>query len=65
MRCQNIAVVRYTWPGHDENYACIDHAAKLRDVSEALGFHLQFIPIGVPTRGEVQLVQCQQEVRDG
>ena len=64
MKCQNVAVVRYTWPGQDESYACIEHAAQIKGAAEAMGFHLQFIPIGAPTRGEVQIVQCQQEVSD-
>ncbi len=57
-RCQNIAVVRYTWPGENERYACIDHAAQVKGVADAMGFPLQFIPIGAPVSEQLPFVQC-------
>jgi hypothetical protein len=44
VNCSEMPVVRYTWPWQDEKYACIDHAIRLADIANALGFHLQFIP---------------------
>jgi hypothetical protein len=34
---------RYTWPGHDEAFVCVEHAGQLRWVAEALGLHLQLV----------------------
>ena len=52
---------RYTWPGRDEAYACVEHAKQLKNVAQALGFHLQMIPLtGVIDDEEIQ---CAQFVR--
>lgn len=45
--CTEAAAVAFTWPGQDQGYACIEHATKLKQVSEAMGFHLQLIPLVV------------------
>jgi hypothetical protein len=43
--CDAPAVVRYTWPGRDEAGACTEHALMVRNTSEAMGCHVQLIPI--------------------
>ena len=43
--CGKEATVRYTWPGRDESFACAEHGAKLATVANAIGVHLQTIPI--------------------
>ena len=55
--CENNAAFRFTWPGRDESHICIEHAAWLRRVADALGMHLQLIPLGL---GEE--FSCQQRV---
>lgn len=43
--CKNLAKYRYTWPGRDESLICEKHVAKLAAVAEAIGLHLQIIPL--------------------
>jgi hypothetical protein len=43
--CGAPAEFRYTWPGHDEKFACRLHALKLRGVAQAMGYHLQLIEV--------------------
>lgn len=43
--CDLPATFRFTWPGRDEAGICHAHAPKLRGVAEALGLHLQLIPL--------------------
>jgi hypothetical protein len=43
--CPNHAVLRYTWPGRDESWICIEHAPQLAGVARAMGLHLQMIPL--------------------
>lgn len=45
--CSEFAAVRYTWPGRDESVACITHAVNLKGVADAMGLHLQLIPLTV------------------
>lgn len=45
--CECVGVFRYTWPGKNEARACLEHAARLRRVATALGFHLEMISIPV------------------
>ena len=44
-KCGEMANLRYTWPGKDEAVICIDCAQKLTAVANAIGLHLQLIPI--------------------
>lgn len=44
-RCENAVMFRFIWPGRDEAYICLEHAEKLKGISNALGFHLQLIPV--------------------
>lgn len=43
--CTNDAVFRYTWPGKDESFICLEHSIQLRGIANALGLYLQLIPI--------------------
>jgi len=42
-RCGAPALFRYTWPGRDEMFACVEHAGGIRRVAEAMGLHLQLV----------------------
>jgi hypothetical protein len=59
-RCKNHATFRYTWPGKDESFACLEHAAQLQKIASILGMYLQIIPI-VQYEGEIF---CTQIVSD-
>ena len=60
-KCKNQAVFRFTWPGRDESFICIEHAPKLKGVADAMGFYIQLIPLS----GDEQIkVTCSQEVKD-
>jgi len=62
MKCNKQAVFRYTWPGNDEEVVCLRHAQQLKDIAEAIGLHLQLVPLS----GEEQLEKtCPQEVKGG
>lgn len=41
--CGRDALVRYTWPGKDESYACEEHARGIAAVAHHIGLHLQMI----------------------
>ena len=43
--CDNLANHRFTWPGRDESVICEEHIGKLRAVAQAIGLHLQIIPL--------------------
>lgn len=43
--CGALACFRYTWPGRDEAFVCLEHAVGLANVARAIGLHLQLIPI--------------------
>jgi hypothetical protein len=43
--CANYASHRYTWPGKDEAAICESCAGKLRGVANAIGLHVQLIPL--------------------
>ncbi len=59
MKCDKTAIFRYTWPGRDESFICLEHAIKIRAVVDAIGLHLQFIPVDVSNLDKL----CQQETR--
>lgn len=42
-RCGAPSLFRYTWPGKDEVFVCVEHAAALERVVKALDFHLQLV----------------------
>ena len=59
-QCEQLPVMRYTWPGKDEAFACIKHAQQLQGLARVMGFHLQFIPLS----GEQQTkVSCSQKLK--
>jgi hypothetical protein len=43
--CLEPAAFRFTWPGRAEMGACAEHARKLREVAQAVGFALELIPV--------------------
>lgn len=43
--CSDPASHRFTWPGRDESFICEKHVGKLRGVAQAMGMHLQVIPL--------------------
>lgn len=43
--CGNDASFRFTWPGRDESFICLEHSIKLAHVASAMGLRLQIIPI--------------------
>ena len=43
--CGIAAAFRFTWPGRDEAGICWGHAPKLKATADAMGMHLQLIPI--------------------
>ena len=43
--CQEPGAYRFTWPGHDEKEICEKHVERLRSISQAMGLHLQIIPL--------------------
>lgn len=43
--CDKPCIARFTWPGRDEAFACVSHALKLKSVAEAMGLHLQLLPL--------------------
>lgn len=45
IQCTNLAMYRYTWPGSNESFICDDHMPKLKTIADAIGLHLQIIPL--------------------
>ena len=43
--CGAMAVYRYTWPGKDEDVICEDCSRQLSAVANAMGLHLQLVPL--------------------
>jgi hypothetical protein len=62
-KCGQPAAVRYTWAGRDESYACIEHAAEISRLADAMGYYIQFIPLGVDDY--LKGITCQQIVKTG
>lgn len=52
--CAQPAQYRYTWPGQDESYICQSCSVGLGAIANALGLHLQMIPV------ELSDSKCQQ-----
>ena len=59
--CDELPIFRYTWPGQNEQYACLEHAVKLAAIADAMGFHLQMIPLD--SRFDDNDRKCDQKVR--
>lgn len=60
--CGEHAAFRYTWPGRDESFCCVEHAMGLMNVAGAIGLHLQLIPISYRASDPIpeQFPICQQ-----
>ncbi len=58
--CDNLAKYRFTWPGNDESVICEAHVGKLSSVANAMGLHLQIIPLSEKDL-EINLVCAQKE----
>lgn len=43
--CKNYAALKYTWPGRDQSAICAECAPMLRGVANAIGLHVQMLPI--------------------
>jgi hypothetical protein len=43
--CIEDAYYRYTWPGNDESFICKIHGKRITNISIAMGFHVQMIPL--------------------
>lgn len=46
--CSKKAAYRYTWPGRDEAHICEEHGRYSVKVAEAIGMHLQLVPLDQP-----------------
>lgn len=60
--CGETPLFRYTWPGKDEAFICLNHAIGLKNVANALGLYLQLIPVTIE---ESETHKCSQMVKDG
>jgi len=57
--CDNTARYRFTWPGRDESVICEEHVGQLKGVANAIGLHLQVIPL---SENDLEMeLTCQQE----
>lgn len=59
--CGEDAALRYTWPGRDEAFICIGCAPRLAAIADAMGLHLQMIPLY--SGGDPNRPTCSQHVR--
>lgn len=57
IQCPNEADFRYTWPGRDESWICVEHAPKLAGIASAMGLHLQLLPLADVDRAQRQCAQ--------
>lgn len=62
--CSKQAVVRYTWPGRDEMYSCLDHAEQVKGIASAIGMHLQFIPLAGDDQMKVKCSQVMEKSKE-
>jgi len=53
--CDEPASFRYTWPGQDEAGICLQHAEQLSAISEAMGLHVQLIPLPPEAAAMIEL----------
>lgn len=60
-KCQQKAIFRYTWPGRNESFICLEHAKRLLDIAHAMSFYVQVIPL---LGDEVLELSCSQEMRN-
>jgi|WetSurMetagenome_2_1015567.scaffolds.fasta_scaffold1506236_2 hypothetical protein len=59
-KCPTLATYRYTWPGRDEAYVCAIHAQQLSNIAQAMGLHLQILPLSY----EQMSATCSQNIKE-
>lgn len=59
-QCENEAALRYTWPGREESFICIEHAPRLMAIADAMGLPLQVIPLDTSIERDQQT--CRQVI---
>ncbi len=57
-QCEMIAMVSYTWPGREMEYACLVHSVALWNVANAMGF---FLAMKQLTPEEMVQHKCSQK----
>lgn len=62
-KCDNNALFRYTWAGQNERVACIECAAKLKTIADAMGYHLQLIQLS--QEDLLKEIKCMQKREKG
>lgn len=64
--CGEHAAFRFTWPGREEAFTCVEHAGQLRGVAMAMGFPLQLIPLAYRAGDSMpsEFPTCKQQVSD-
>lgn len=64
--CGDHAAFRYTWPGRDESFCCVEHGLQLMKLADAMGLGLQFIPLSYKVTGPIptEFPVCQQKGQD-
>lgn len=66
IKCTAPPVYRYTWPGQDEALCCEDHGRGILVVANAIGMHLQMIPLAnVELEGLDLTCSSMDEKREG
>lgn len=62
--CGQHAAFRFTWPGKDEAFTCVDHAMQLAGVANAIGLHLQLIPLSYNVSDPLpeEFPTCKQQI---
>jgi len=60
--CGEPANFRYTWPGKDEAFACIDHANGIARVAQAIGLYLQIILVDYNKIDPASFPTCQSRI---
>lgn len=61
-KCGKPSTHRYTWPGEDEAVCCPKHATQLLKTADALGMHLQIIPLSEQDRQYDHALICTMAV---
>jgi len=56
--CANPPAYRFTWAGRDEVAICEEHAKRLHQIAEAMGYYCQLIPL--PLREDERVEVCDE-----
>lgn len=46
-RCERLAAVRFTWPGHEEQKVCVECGKMAKRLATSMGFELHVLPAHV------------------